>query len=175
MDLFTSVVGGLAIVAAEDGGVKPRYAARYAAEKIIRAAGKPLQLYAFRIGEKCYRDAEYTLARIPADLSGLPVIKTAQADKANTAAEFLEFELLRKARVFIAYDAAAKELPRWLRAFEPEKMSVIVNQYGAERLMNVYGKNFPAGRVMLGGNLDGAKGNVFLNFMVVIQADPKGF
>ena len=78
MDLFTSVVGGLAIVAAEDGGVKPRYAARYATEKIIRAAGKPLQLYAFRIGEKCYRDAEYTLSRIPADLSGLPVIKTAQ-------------------------------------------------------------------------------------------------
>jgi len=177
MDLFTSVVGGLAVVAAEDGGVKPKYAARYDPDRVLpstslrSAQGASPQLYAFRVGEKPYTDAEYTLARLPADLSGLPAIKTAQADKANASAEFLEFDLLRKTRVLIAYDAEAKELPRWLRAFEPVKLRVIVNQYGAERALNFYGKNFPAGRVTLGGNLaDGARGNVFLNYVVVLKS-----
>lgn len=174
MDLFTSVVGGLAIVAAEDGGDKPPYAARYDPDRVlddVRALGSVPQQYAFHVGEKAYTDAEYTLARIPAELSGLPAIKLAQGDKTNASAEFLQFELLRKARVFVAYDAAAKALPLWLRAFELEKMGVIVNQYGAERPLNLYGKEFPPGRVTVGGNLaEGAGASLFLNYVVVVKS-----
>jgi hypothetical protein len=104
-------------------------------------------------------------------LSGLSAIKTAQADKGASAENGLEFELTRAARIYIAYDAEAKEIPRWLRAFAPQKMAFIVNQWGTERWMNVYSKDFDAGRVVLGGNLaEGARGNVFLNYAVVVRA-----
>ena len=170
MDLLTSVVGGLAVVAHEGGGNAPRYAARYDAARVI--ANAPGEIYAARVGAKCYADAEYTIARLPVEFSGLPALKTAQADKAAAAADFLQFELTRAARVFVAYDAAAYAIPHWLRAFAPEKMVFIVDQYGAERPLNVYAREFPAGRVTLGGNLaDGARGNVFLNYAVIVRAE----
>lgn len=176
MDLFTSVVGGLAVIANEGGGVKPRYAARYDPARVLAnihvgaSVAAPL-VYTARIGEKPYVDAEYTIARMPVDLSGLPAIRLAQADKAATSSSYLEFDLPRRARVFVAYDAEAKAIPTWLRSFAEEKMGVIVNQYGAERLMQVYSKDFAAGRVSLGGNFaDGARGSVFMNYIVTIQA-----
>jgi hypothetical protein len=83
----------------------------------------------------------------------------------------LEFDLTGRSRVFVAYDAAAIEIPTWLRAFTPEKMVMIVNQYGAERLMQVYSKDFSAGPVSLGGNLgQGARGNVFMNYLVIVKS-----
>lgn len=175
MDLFTSVVGGLAVVACEDGGVNYKYTVRYDLPRVLANAcvktGRLPQVYGMRIEEKCYTDAEYRLARIPAEWSGLPAIKLDQADKSVTLPDYLEFKLLRRARVFIAYDAEAQAVPVWLRAFEQEKQTVIVNQYGAERLLNVYGKTFPAGTVTLGGNLaDGTKGSVFLNYIVAVRA-----
>ncbi len=176
MDLFTSVVGGLAINANEGGGVKPRYASRYDPVRVVAnvrvgAHGNASDLYAARIDEKPYEDAEYTISRMPVDLSGLPAVRLAQADKAETSAAYLEFNLVRRSRVFIAYDAAAKEIPVWLRPYTPEKMALIVNQYGAERLMQVYSKDFPAGRVTLGGNsADGARGSVFMNYLVIIES-----
>ncbi|MBI3742254.1 MAG: Hsp70 family protein [Chloroflexi bacterium] len=167
MDLLTSVVGGLAVVAFEGGGKKFRDAARYDAEKII-AGALP---YAARIGAQLYRDAAYTIARLPAQFSGLPAIQTAQADKRATENEFIELELLRRARVFIAYDANAKAIPHWLRAFTPEKLAFLVDERGTERALNVYGKDFDAGRVVLGGNYaDGARGNIFLNYAVIVRA-----
>jgi hypothetical protein len=176
MDLFTSVVGGLAVIAKEGGGVAAPYAARYDLNRVIPnvrlgAASAPPGIYAFRIGEKCYADAEYTLERIPAELSGLPAIRTAQADKAQAAAVYVKFDLPRAAKVYIAYEAEAKALPLWLREFSPAKLGVIVDQYGTERPLNVYAKNFPAGRVTLGGNAaTGSLGNVFLNYLVIVQA-----
>ncbi len=175
MDLFTSVVGGLAVIANEGGGVKPRYAARYDLDRVIAnarvgATRSSPGVYAVRIGEKPYSDVEYTIARMPVEFSGLPAIRLAQADKAEAAADYLDFDLIRRARVFVAYDATAKQIPVWLRAFSPEKTALIVNQYGAERLMQVYSKDLPAGRVVLGGNsAEGARGNVFMNYLVVVK------
>ncbi len=181
MDLFTSVVGGLAVIANEGVGTKPRYAARYDAARVITnlhvgasVSVLPVsapQLYTARIGEKPYSDTEYTIVRMPVDLSGLPAIRLAQTDKAATGAAYLEFDLPRRARVFVAYDAAAKEIPIWLRVFTPEKMALIVNQYGAERLMQVYSKDFSGGHVVLGANsADGVRGDVFMNYLTMIQA-----
>ncbi len=176
MDLFTSVVGGLAVIANEGGGVKPRYAARYDPTRVMAnmragANGSALPLYIAHIGERPYSDAEYTIARMPVDLSGLPAIRLAQADKSVTDVAYLEFDLTRRARLFVAYDAAANEIPIWLRAFTPEKMAMIVNQYGAERLMQVYSKDFSAGHVSLGGNFaEDARGNVFMNYLVIVKS-----
>lgn len=175
MDLFTSVVGGLAVVAQHGGGKKPRYAVRYDAARVLATGpfrkGLGVEIFAAHSGSKCYSDATYTIARMPVDLSGLPAIKTAQADKSETAPDFLEFALARPARVFIAYDAGAKQIPEWLRVFIPERMTFVIDQWGTERFMQVYAKDFAAERVTLGGNCAaGQSGNVFLNYLVVIKA-----
>jgi hypothetical chaperone protein len=176
MDLLTSVVGGLAIVAHEDGGTQPTYAGRYDLNAVplpgsIRArSSHPYGRYEFRVGAKCYRDHAYTIKRIPLIVSGLPAIQTAQEDKASTSKLFLQFDLSQPARVFVAYDATAHSIPDWLREFALHDRQILVDQWGTERQLKLYFKDFSEGRVQLGGNrAAGQRGEVFMNYLVIIR------
>ena len=175
--MLTSVVGGLAIAAYEDRGISPAYEAIYptdgaAAIHSVRSPSRQdYETYEFRIGTRCYIDFTYTVSRLPVALSGLPAIRVAQADKAVESAEFLQFDLSRPARIYVAYDADARHVPDWLSAFTPERMTVEVDQIGTPRWFNVFSKSYPAGTVVLGGNRSsGSAGNVFMNYLVMIRA-----
>lgn len=175
MDLLTSVVGGLAIIAEEGGGSTPPYELRYPRRldllgSIQAASHRPYAWYEFRVGAQCYIDHPYTLRRLPAALSGLPAIATAQADKTATAKRFLEFNLPRAARVYVAYDNAVKGVPEWLRSFEPHTFQVLVDQWGTERSFRLLSREFAPGRVALGGNAGpGQSESVFMNYLVIVQ------
>ncbi|MBI4789143.1 MAG: Hsp70 family protein [Chloroflexi bacterium] len=177
MDLLTSVVGGLAIIAYEGGGHKSRCETRYDLEHTpvpgsIRARStSAYDRYQFRIGAQCYRDHAYTLKRILVELSGLPAIRTAQEDKNSASKLFLQFELAQPTRVYIAFDATTHSIPNWLRPFKTHIRQIEVDQWGTERQLRLYYKDFPAGRVQLGGNrAAGQRGDVFMNYLVVLQA-----
>jgi hypothetical chaperone protein len=176
LELLTSVVGGLAIAAHEDRGTSPAYAVIYPPDPAdgVHAIRSPLredyETFEFRIGTRCYLDFPYTVSRLPVALSGLPAIRVAQADKAAESPEFLQFHLSRPAKVYVAYDADARRVPDWLRAFTPEQMSVEVDQIGTPRLFNVFSNGYQAGTVVLGGNgSSGSAGNVFMNYLVIIR------
>ncbi len=176
LDLLTSVVGGLAVVAHEGGGESHLYAPRYDVTRVplpgsIRVkSSRPCERYAFRVGERCYRDRPYELTRIPVALSGLPAIRTAQQDRDSSAKLFMQFELDRAARVYVAYDSQAGTLPDWLRAFEAQGMSVVVDQSGTRRDFVVLARDFEAWCIKLGGNrAAGQTGDVFMNYFVVIK------
>lgn len=177
MDLLTSVVGGLAIVAHEGGGKATGYGLRYATgeDSIIAninvTSGRGYEKYTMRIGARCYADNDYTLTRIPVELSGLPALRLAQADKREPSAEFLHFDLARDVRIFVAYDAEVKHLPDWLKSFVERKTQIEVDQFGTPRFMHVFAREFPAGRMQLGGNrAAGQRGEPFMNYLVAIQA-----
>ncbi len=181
LELLTSVVGGLAIAAHEGHGEFPKYDVIYprAPQAVITAARSALrdnyEPYEFRVGAQPYADYPYTLSRIPVDLSALPALRLAQADKTVDDDEFLHFTLVRAARVYVAYDADARRVPDWLSAFEKQAMTVEVDQIGTPRLMNVYAKDFEAGPVTLGGNRSiGSAGNVFMHYLVVVRPFMKG-
>ncbi len=176
LELLTSVVGGLAIAAHEDRGHSPAYAAIYPKNpatviaEIRSEARQDYELYEFRIGLPCYLDFPYSVSRIPVTLSALPAIRTAQADKAAEAEEFLYFLLVRPATIYIAYDADAVRVPDWLASFTDVPLSIEVDQLGTPRLFKVYSKDFAAGMVRLGGNRSaGSAGNIFMNYLVVIR------
>ena len=176
MDLLTSVVGGLAIVAYEASGRKSRCETRYELGQTpvpgtIRArSSRPYERYEFRIGAQCYRDHAYTLKKIPVELSGLPAIRTAQEDKNSTSNLFLQFDTAQPTRVYIAFDATTHSIPEWLRSFKSHLRQIEVDQWGTERQLRLYYEDFPAGRVQLGGNrAAGQRGDVFMNYLVVLQ------
>jgi len=177
MELLTSVVGGLAITAHEHGGHKPRSAVRYLGHdepwvgRLRVPSGRPYTLYNFRIAAKCYIDSAFTLTKIPVELSGLPALRTAQADKNLAASEELHFDLGRPAKIIVAYDAATNMLPEWLRDFKLQPNAIAVEQLETERWFRLFAKDFPAGRVTLGGNrADRQRGELFLNYLVILQA-----
>jgi hypothetical protein len=177
MDLLTSVVSGLAITAQGDGGRLPRCRVRYLGKeepwigRLRVPSGRPYELYSLRLGAKCYLDSVFALKRLPAELSGLPTLRTAQADKNRAASESLEFDLARPARVFVAYDATAPRLPAWLKDFTLHPLPIIVEQLGTERGMRLYFRDYAAGRVTLGGNrVEDQRGELLLNYFVILQA-----
>ncbi|MFN8594670.1 MAG: Hsp70 family protein [Anaerolineae bacterium] len=180
LELLTSVVGGLAIAAHEGRGTFPTYETIYPKEPAavfgyIRSDTRgDFEAYEFRIDSRCYLDYEYTLSRIPADLSALPALRLAQADKNVEDAEFLHFNLSRAARVYVAYDADARHVPDWLSDFTRTAMTIEIDQIGTPRLLTVYAKDFPAGAVTLGGNRAiGSAGNVFMHYLVIVRPSIK--
>ena len=176
LELLTSVVGGLAIAAREERGPSPAYEMIYPknpAEVVSDIRSETRQdyaLYEFRIDAACYLDAPYTVTRMPVTLSGLPAIRTAQADKASTAEEFLHFHLARPATITIAYDADAARVPQWLSNFAREPYTIEIDQLGTPRYLKVYSKEFAADNVTLGGSrAAGSSGNIFLHYLVIIR------
>jgi hypothetical protein len=175
MDLFSSVVGGLAIVAHENSGVKSLFVARYSKPDVLvgnvhAGSGKPYEVYEMRIGSKCYLDRPTTITRIPFALSGLPAIRPAQLDKYSETNDFLSFQLRELSRVYIMYEAATKNIPQWLRAFSVERLQVEVDQDGTLRFFQVYSKDFHPGTVVLGGNYAlGSDKKVYMNYFVALS------
>jgi hypothetical protein len=81
-------------------------------------------IYTSRIGEKPTSTPSTPLPDV--DLSGLPAIRPAQADKAETSSSYLEFDL--PCGVFARLRRGGKEFQLAARLRE---MALIVNQYGA--------------------------------------------
>ncbi len=180
LELLTSVVGGLAIAAHENREQAREHSAAYelifpqnpdtVIAEIRSETRHDYELYEFRIGARCYLDFPYQVSRLPVDLSALPAIRTAQADKAAETEGFLHFHLTRPATIYIAYDADAASTPQWLASFTREPLMVEIDQVGTPRLFKVYSREFAAGRVQLGGNRPaGSAGNIFMNYFVVIR------
>jgi len=93
---------------------------------------------------------------------------TANDDKGATASSFLSFDINVDAWVYVAYDRRASSLPEWLRSFTPLGLGIGVTDGGASPLM-LYGKQFPAGRVTLGGNQAQGASGASSNYVVLVK------
>ncbi|MCG2685951.1 hypothetical protein L6258_01105, partial [Candidatus Parcubacteria bacterium] len=132
-------------------------------------SGRDYRVQQLTVGDRCYTDRSYRVLGISANLEGLTWIMTANNDKGARAATFLAFDLSVRAWVFVAYDARAKALPAWLRSFTPVGGEIGVTGGGASRLA-IYGREFPAGRVTLGGNQADGFAGVNANYVVLLRA-----
>ncbi|MEZ4668379.1 MAG: Hsp70 family protein [Anaerolineae bacterium] len=178
IDPMVSVVGGLSIIAQEDGGLRGAYRAKYVErpEDIIQSiktkGGATYRSFMTRVNERCYVDQETVLRRIPVEVSGFPAVMAAYADREQTAKDFLRFKLLYPARVYVAYGTGAAELPDWLKPFtflNDMTMEIEDEWYGVRRLQ-LYRHEYAAGTVVLGGNAAaGAKGKLEAPYVVIVE------
>ena len=103
------------------------------------------------VGERYYIDRAYTLASFPSVLDGGFLVRTANDDKLARVEGFLSFRLARTATIYVGFDRRAQRLPYWLDEWEAVKGRVEVER-DAMRFFELYRHEFPAGRVVLGGN-----------------------
>lgn len=173
MDPLTSVVGGMAIVAHEEGGLAPDYAYRY--ENPLRhvrvTSGRRYEPTILRAQMKCYTDRDYRIINLPLALSGLHGIRSADLDYDSEAHRLLRFKLTRSSKVYIVYQAKAEQLPYWLRGFERERnLQVDIQTPGGLYPFFVYSRDFPEGSFAIGGaRAKGYSGNVFLNYLMAVK------
>jgi len=100
---------------------------------------------------KQYVDRPYIIQKFPAFLLGAKLIRTANDDKSSTGEDFLTFHVNRDVSVFVAHWSTIKVIPKWLRE-SFESTDLILNS-GQEDYY-LYQKDFPAGRISLGGNIE---------------------
>ena len=176
MDMLTSVVGGLSVVAHDDAGSSAPFAETYTAplgslvNQVHAGSDRQYESYRIRIGARCYTDWPCTWTRAPVDLSGLPAIRTASSDSVAAQEEFLQFTLTRASRVYVAHDARALSIPDWLLPYTREDAAVEVDDWGTTGVFQLFSREFPAGTVVLGGNqATGYRGGVTLNYLVAVR------
>lgn len=181
MDALVSVVGGLSIVAQENSGLWGAYRGKYVEqpEEVIsevKAGGQARYgLYMMGTEQRCYADLETVVRRIPVEISGLPAIQTAYADRENNSEDFLRFRLSSPARVYLAYPTGAAQIPHWLRSFTFLKDTTleVEDEWYSVRRLQLYYRDYPAGQVTLGGNAaPGMSGRAETTYLVVVERMP---
>ncbi len=124
---------------------------------IAARSGKRYEMGTAKIDGTAFTDRDYVFQKLPEPLQGLALLKTACDDKDREEADLLTFELASPARVFVAYDRRAEQIPAWLRAFRRTEMETVISKW--TNPLAIYEKDFPPGPIVLGGNLSqGAKG-----------------
>jgi len=128
------------------------------------------ELAYLNVGDEYYIDRNYTLSNIPMEMNGYLWIKTANDDRDKKDENFLNFQLIEKAKIYIAYDSRALNYPNWLvNDFYRIGKSIGVSEY-AENL-DLWEKECDPGVVSLGANLaEGAQG-VESMYVVIIETN----
>ena len=118
--------------------------------------------------ERLYVDrptSTHRIAGVPFELEGAAVIRTANDDKRATAQNVLRFTLAEAATVYVGYDPRATALPAWLQGWTRtgDVVHVVDPEIG---YLDLYKKDFDAGRVTLGGNLAAPAAGAESNYLV---------
>ena len=100
---------------------------------------------------KQYVDRPYIIQKFPSFLLGAKLIRTANDDKSSKGEDFLTFHVNRDVSVFIAHWSTIKLIPKWLD--ESFKRTSLILNSGQEDYY-LYQKDFPAGCISLGGNIE---------------------
>jgi putative membrane-bound dehydrogenase-like protein len=114
-----------------------------------------------------YTDRPYAFTRVPASLDGAEIIRTANEDDGSRGQSFLTFDLALASTVFVAHDVRVKDRPEWMQAFADSDLSAATS----DTQFRLWSKDFPPGKVTLGGNI-GVQAGPKANYFVVIQPKP---
>lgn len=125
-------------------------------------------------GTLAYTDRRFPLEAVPTALVGATYLRfpnDAKGDRVGGAV----FTLERPATVYLCYDGRAREWPDWIQAmgFERTELTMTVGAAGAYPF-HLFRRDFPAGRVLLGPNLNEAGGGGGCMYGVALKAKAEG-
>ncbi len=178
LEPLVSVVGGMAVIADSAARPRPPCAIRYEMpdnpvfDDVETGRGAACERYAIRSGEDAFLEDSFAIDRMPAELSGLPALRLAAADRDCRDDDYLRLCLKRRARLYVGYDAGAVELPRWLRAWQRDRHHVeLRDEWRYPRTLQLYSRVFEPGDLVLGGNrARGHAGETPVNYVVIVKA-----
>ncbi|MEO7802631.1 MAG: kelch repeat-containing protein [Ginsengibacter sp.] len=138
----------------------------FSVTNIKATSGRTYALSTLRIDTTVYTDRTYQVTHVPSNLNGALFIKTPNADKYNSSSQLLSFSINQPAIVYIAYDPRGTTLPSWLSGWQKFAGTVGINDPKIDH-MNLYYKEYVAGVVTLGGNLQSPAAGALDNYFVI--------
>ncbi len=137
------------------------------------ASGRTQRLQPAAIGAMVYVDRDFKYTRLPQTLTSALSIATANDDKFSAAeTPYLRFKLDRPAVVYVAYDRRYRQRPSWLQEYQSTALEVSYRAGGTDIGMQLFSKAFPAGSVVLGGNMAAGERGNFGMYSVFVVASP---
>jgi hypothetical protein len=121
----------------------------------------------FSIGAEYLADQPFTITSMPTYLQGCSGIRTLNADRDQTAASWIDFDIDREADVYVAYDPRASSLPDWLSSYT-EMGEVIGVSDTAQDHARLFRKVLPMGEVVLGANMGAGAAGAGSNYFVLV-------
>jgi hypothetical protein len=105
-------------------------------------------------GQTVYSDRGYTYSETPGALAGMFYIQTANNDREHRDGDFwLNLDVNKPVRVYVAYSDAYTEKPGWLQSFGDTGLDLrFVDAMGRTVTLSVFSQQFPAGKITLGAN-----------------------
>ncbi|WP_437221944.1 PVC-type heme-binding CxxCH protein [Planctomicrobium sp. SH661] len=119
-------------------------------------------------GSQIYCDRNYTFTQIPQPLLGADFIQTFNEDDASSGEDFLSFDSPLPLRVWVAFDRRLPSLPTWAHSFTPSSLSIGADHWEFQLVT----REFPPGRIELGGNTDNAVPGGKSQYIVVLEPLP---
>jgi hypothetical protein len=130
--------------------------------------------YRLKEGAILYRDRGYEISTVPPPLRGHWGIATLQGDMRASDEERLAFEVAEPVDVYIGYDSRASNplprLPRWMQGYRDTGMRIFSRTAGDTTYL-VYRKQYPGGRIALGGNHHGGDTGARENYIVIVAPE----
>lgn len=137
---------------------------------ITVTTGKKYQLSKLAAGAVYYTDRSYDITSAPSYLVNTPFIQTANEDKINKSSSLLSFNLNHAGTVYVAYDPRATTLPTWLQGWQKLTDKIGINDSKISSFA-LYSKDFPAGKVTLGGNMTGEATGALCQYIVIAKTN----
>ena len=124
------------------------------------------------IGKRHYTDRDYRILDVPPELAGLPFLRTANADDRLQTDRLVSFQSDTDVTVLIAVDARNPRPHDWMRVGEPDGFQATgLKVVTDDPVFDVYEKNFAAGLVSLGANINHAGDSRRGNYIVIFKRD----
>lgn len=112
-----------------------------------------------KVGAPAFVDnTSYYFTQVPSFLNEATYIKTANDDKClpDPSKFVLSFDVSRPVTIYVAHDDRYLTKPAWMSGFTPTQESVNLNLPGAGAgRYTLYARDYPAGKIVLGSNIDG--------------------
>ena len=122
------------------------------------------------VGKRHYTDRDYSILEVPKELLGLPFIRMANADDRRMTDRLLSFVSDSDVTVMIGVDARNPEPLNWMRIGQPDGFRGTGLQLKTtDPVFNLFEKDFPAGEISLGANLNHPKASGRGNYLVILK------
>jgi hypothetical protein len=132
--------------------------------------GKAYAVDTVAVGSRVFIDRTYTVSSLSSTLAGARYIRTAYDDRNLTTSTHIRFTPSAPSTVYVAYDTRGT-LPSWLRSgWTLTTLSFVTTDVGGTLARRVYRRNYPAGQITLGGNLQSPASGAGVHYTVLIQA-----
>lgn len=119
------------------------------------------------VGKTIYHDRDYVFTELPKPLRNQLYFQFDNQQMHDNTGAYVKFHLYHPATLYVAIDAAACQLPAWLSDWSRSDLQLATSDIN----LTLYQKQFPAGDVVLGGNVAPPASCIRSHYLLVVAQD----